>query len=483
MTDLATMDAVGQAELVRTGAASPTELVDAAIARIGSVNPQLDAVIRERFDRARSEATGDLPDGPFRGVPFLLKDLSCEVAGEPLHEGMRFLRDAGYVASHTDALARRFLAAGFVVLGRTNTPELGLLPTTEPEAYPPTHNPWKLGHTPGGSSGGSAAAVASGMVPVAHANDGGGSIRIPASCCGVVGLKPTRGRVPNGSDFNEITNFLIVEHVVSRTVRDTAAILDVTGAPRPVGATRAPTPAGPFAAEVGREPGRLRIGLLDHLPTGTGTVDPECVTAVRHAATLLEGLGHSIEPSFPDAWSDPEAMLRFSSVWAAECALTVDDWSAKVGRDATEDDLEPLTWVLTGMGRRVTAPEWMRTVMTAFADARRAEQWWRDADGDGFDLLLTPTLAEPPVPHGRFGSTREDPLGGFIRAGEFVPFTTQANISGQPAISLPVHWTPDGRPVGVQLMAGFGREDLLIRVAAQLEAAAPWADRRPAVHA
>ena len=215
--------------------------------------------------------------------------------------------------------------------------------------------------------------------------------------------------MPNGSDFNEITNFLIAEHVVfadgprhrGRPRRDRRA----RGARR----HPRPTPAGPFAAEVGRDPGRLRIGLLDHEPTGTGAVDPERATAVRNAATLLEGLGHTVEPSFPEPWSDPEAMLRFSSVWAAECALTVDDWSAKVGREATEDDLEPLTWVLAGMGRRVTAPTWMRTVMTAFDDARRAERWWRGADRDGFDLLLTPTLAEPPVPHGQFGSTRREP--------------------------------------------------------------------------
>jgi amidase len=268
---------------------------------------------------------------------------------------------------------------------------------------------------------------------------------------------------------------------VTRSVRDTAAMLDVIGAPRPVGLTRAPAPGRPFAQEVGRDPGALRVGLLAHDPTG-GAVDPECVAAVEQTARLLEGLGHSVEPSFPAGWSDAEAMLRFSSVWMTETAEGLDHWSEVVGRPITEDDVEPLTWTLAQMGRAVTGPELMLTASRALADAERDAAWWRPSptdSGPGFDLLLTPTVAEPPVPHGTFPSTRTEPLTGFIRAGAFVPFTTQSNISGQPAISLPLHWTPDGRPVGVQLVAAFGREDVLIGVAAQLEAAAPWADRRP----
>ena len=486
--DPAALDAVAQADLIRSRAISPLELVDAAIARIEAVNPALNAVIRERFDAARTEAgsAGTAPDAPFRGVPFLLKDLSAYVAGEPLYEGMRFLRDADYRPTVTDALARRFLDAGFIVLGRTNTPELGLLPTTEPATYGPTHNPWRTGTTPGGSSGGSAAAVASRMVAVAHANDGGGSIRIPASCCGLVGLKPTRGRVPHGAGLNEISNFLIAEHVVTRTVRDTAAVLDVSGAPRSVGATRAPHTGAAYCEDVGADPGRLRIGTLDRDPTGAATVHPECVTAVEHAARLLSDLGHRLEPSFPSAWSDETAMIRFGQVWAAECAYVVDDWAEKIGRPVQAHEVEPLTWALTTMGRGVTGPQLMRTVVNAMAEAEEAGGWWRPdplVEHEGFDLLLTPTLAEPPVPHGTFPSTTEEPFTGFIRAGEFVPFTTQSNISGQPAISLPLHWTADGLPVGIQLVAAFGREDLLIRVAAQLEAAAPWGDRLPPVHA
>jgi amidase len=443
--------------------------------------------VRDRFERARAEAGATLPDGPFRGVPLLLKDLSAGIEGETLFEGMRFLRQADHHETRTDAVASRFLDAGFVVVGRTNTPEVGLLPTTEPESYGPTHNPWKAGHSPGGSSGGSAAAVASGMVAVAHANDGGGSIRIPASACGLVGLKPSRGRVPIGTDLNEISNFLICEHVVTRTVRDTAAILDVTGAPRDVGATRAPTPHGPFAADVGIDPGSLRIGFLDADPTGQYAVDAECVAAVTDAARLLESLGHRVDPSFPAAWSDAESLARFSAVWATECAHMIDDWSEKVGRPAGEDDMEPLTWALTTLGRAVSGPKFMATVIAAMEEAADAARWWRPSPGDdtvdGYDLLLTPTLGELPPPHGTFDASRATPFAGFIRAASFVPFTTQSNISGQPAISLPLHVSAGGLPVGIQLVAGFGREDLLIRVAAQLEAAAPWADRRPAVHA
>jgi amidase len=264
-------------------------------------------------------------------------------------------------------------------------------------------------------------------------------------------------------------------------------VLDVTGAPRVVGATRAPTPHGPFAAEVGVDPGALRIGFLDADPTGEHPLHPECVTAVTGAARLLESLGHRVEAAFPEPWADAEAMLRFGSVWATECAYVLDDWAAKVGREITEDDVEPLTWALAAMGRTVPGPTFMATVVAAMGDAAEAARWWRsdptDDAADGYDLLLTPTVGEPPPPHGTFDAGTEHPFAGFIRAGSFVPFTTQSNISGQPAISLPLHWSTEGLPIGVQLVAGFGREDLLIRVAAQLEAAAPWADRQPPVHA
>ena len=479
-------DAVALADIVRRGDASPLEIVDASITRIEALNPTLNAVIRERFDQARAEAAGARPEGPFRGVPILFKDLGCEVAEAPLHEGMQYLKDADYRATRTDALAQRFIDAGFICIGRTNTPELGLVPTSEPDAYGATHNPWRNGHTSGGSSGGSAAAVASGMVAVAHANDGGGSIRIPASACGLVGLKPTRGRVPISGIGNEISSFLIAEGVVTRTVRDTAAILDALSAARPGAPTQPAQPIRAYRDEVGRDPGSLRIGMLTHDPIDIANTHPECVDAVESTARVLEGLGHHVEHSFPDEWSESKAMRRFTAVWAADCAYSLDHWAAKVGRPITEDHVEPLTWALAQMGRTVTGPQFIATIADALAESARAATWWRDPrhpHESGFDLLMTPTLGEPPVPHGTFPSTRERPLDGFRRAGTFVPFTTQANVSGQPAISLPMHWTPDGLPVGIQLVAAFGREDLLIQVAAQLERAAPWVHRIPPTHA
>src|SRR5258707_9113090 len=266
MTDLSQLDATAQAELVRTGDASPLELVDAAINNIEKINPELNAVIHPLFDSARAAAAGELPDGPFRGVPMLFKDLMCSVEGDPIHEGMQFLKNANWLADHTDALAQRYLDAGFVCVGRTNTPELGLVPTTEPEAYGPARNPWDTARTTGGSSGGSAAAVASGMVAVAHANDGGGSIRIPASCCGLVGLKPSRGRTSLGPDYSAIDDMLSVELCVSRSVRDTAGVLDALEGRTHGETVSAPPPRRPFTQEVGADPGKLRIALLTHNP-------------------------------------------------------------------------------------------------------------------------------------------------------------------------------------------------------------------------
>jgi len=486
MTDLSMLDATAQAELVRTGEASPVELVDAAIERIEKLDPELNAVIHPRFERAREEAArGDLPDGRFRGVPVLFKDLCARMEGEPYHEGMRMLRDAGYVAVQTDNVARRYLAAGFVNVGRTNTPELGLVPTTEPDAYGPTHNPWRLGTTTGGSSGGSAAAVASGMVPVAHANDGGGSIRIPAACCGLVGLKPTRGRVSLGPSLGELVSFLQVDLCVSRSVRDTAAVLDALNGRCLGDPVTPPPPARPYVEELRAEPGRLRVGILtDDALAGT-PVHPDCVEAAHAAGRLLESLGHTVEASYPAAFASDELLGHFTSVWAASCAQNVADHGRWVGLEPGPDDVEPLTWAFVEMARDVTAVQLVDAVSAAQRYARDVAEWWQPTaqGGGGFDLLLTPTLGEPPVPHGTFAAAPDNPFAGFFRAATFVPNTAQANVTGQPAISLPLHWNADGLPIGVQLMADFGREDLLLRVAAQLESAAPWADRRPAVFA
>jgi amidase len=478
--DLAVLDATAQAELVRSGQLSPVELVDAAINRIEKLNPELNSVIHPRFDRARNEAAAAaLPDGPFRGVPTLFKDLMCAIEGEPYHEGMRFLKDNDYRPHYTDNLARRFREAGFVCCGRTNTPELGLVPTTEPVAYGPTRNPWDTSRTPGGSSGGSAVAVATGMVPVAHGNDGGGSIRIPASCCGLVGLKPSRGRTSLGPRWGQLTAILNCELVLARSVRDVAGALDALREPFPGDPVIAPAPARPFADEVGADPGRLRIGILTTNPIGTGDVHPDCAAAAEDAGRLLESLGHHVEPSYPEALTDPELFGPFTTLWTTDTAHYLDDFSALVGKPIGAGDVEPLTWALAEAGRSVTGAQFREAVRLMEEAGRRGAEWW----AGGFDLLLTPTLGEPPLPLGTLDSTPDEPMHGYIRAAEFVPFTAQFNISGQPGLSLPLSWNADGLPIGSQLVASYGREDVLLRVAAQLEQARPWADRRPPVHA
>jgi amidase len=479
MTDLGQLDATAQAELVRDGDASPLELIDAAINRIEKLNGELNAVIHPLFDQARDRARGDLPDGPFRGVPIVFKDLLAAVEGDPYHEGIRAAKEAGYRSDHTDVLAQRFLDAGFVCVGRTNTPEIGLVPTTEPLAYGPSRNPWDTTRTTGGSSGGSAAAVASGMVPVGHANDGGGSIRIPASCCGLVGLKPSRGRGTLLPESNIIENLLVAELCVSRSVRDAAAVLDAVQGPAVGDTVHAPPPARPYTDELGADPGRLRVKLITQNATGDSEIHPDCVEAAHAAARLLESLGHTVEEApWPSHIGNPEVVGLFLNLWAGNTAYILRAWGGKLGRALTADDVEPLTWTLAEIGRRVDAATYIQS-QHAMLDLGRAFQEWF---ASGFDLLLTPTLGEPPVPLGTFDGG-DEPILGFIRAAQFVPYTPLANISGDPAISLPLHWNTDGLPIGVQIQAPFGREDVLVRVAAQLERAQPWADRRPTVHA
>jgi amidase len=478
MTDATWLDATAQAELVRSGEATPLELVDAAIERVERINPQLNAVIHPLFESAREQAQGTLADGPFRGVPVLFKDLGCAVEGDPYHEGMAIAKRLGFRATHTDDLARRYLDAGFVCIGRTNTPEQGLVPTTEPYAYGPTRNPWNTEHTTGGSSGGSAAAVASGMVPLAHANDGGGSIRIPASACGLVGLKPSRGRVTGAPFGDPLSSMLTVDLCVSRTVRDTAALLDAVHGPAVGDTVVAPAPTRPYLDEVGADPGTLRIGILLHDPLTGDMAKPECIAATEAAGNLLESLGHRVEQSSPKALDDPSIVGHFTSLWAGGLAAALAGWEQALGEKITEADVEPLTWGLAEMGRTISAVDYATAIALLTAKTRAVAQWW----ADGFDLLLTPTLAEPPVPLGTFDSP-DNPILGFMRAAQFTPFTPAFNITGQPAISLPTAMSSDGLPIGVHLVGAFAREDLLLRVAAQVESAAPWADRRPPVHA
>ena len=477
MSDLSQLDATAQAELVRNGDVSPLELVDAAINNIEKINPELNAVIHPLFDSARTAAAGELPDGPFRGVPTLFKDLFCAVEGDPIQEGMQFLKNASWRSDHTDALAQRYLDAGFVCVGRTNAPELGIVPTTEPESYGATRNPWDTTRTPGGSSGGSAAAVASGMVAVAHANDGGGSIRIPASCCGLVGLKPSRGRTSLGPDYSAIDDMLVVELCVSRSVRDTAGVLDALEGRTDGETVSAPAPRRPFTQEVGADPGKLRIALLTHNPLDTGDIHLDCVGATRDVAKLLESLGHTVEETFPESVAKPELVGHFTTLWTVTLVHNIRYWERKVGREAKADEMEALTWALAEMGRATSAPDYVDAQHAMTDLARGVEAWF----ASGYDLLLTPTLGEPPCPLGEF-TTPDEPFLGFMRAATFVPYTPLANMAGSPAISLPLSWNDQDLPIGSQLMAAYGREDLLLQVASQLETARPWADRRPPVH-
>ncbi|MCW5893239.1 MAG: amidase [bacterium] len=476
--DFAHLDATAQAELVRRGDASPRELVDAAIARVERLNPTLNAVIHPAFERARAAAASpELPQGPFRGVPFLMKDIGGPEAGHPYHAGMRFLRDADWRVRDDAYITQRFRGAGLVSLGRTNTPELALLPTTEPEAYGPTHNPWNPGRSSGGSSGGAAAAVAAGLVPCAHASDGGGSIRGPASMCGLVGLKPTRARSSFGPAIGERWSGFSVEFAVTRSVRDAAALLDVIAGPGLGDPYVATPPQRPYATEATTPPGRLRVGVMRRLPRD-GALHPECLAAVDRTATLLADAGHVVEEAHPAALDEHETVMVYIGIVTANTARALASWGDQVGRPMTAGDCEPLTWMLAERGRQLSAIDHLANVEFVHAYGRRLAAWW----ASGFDLLLTATQGAPPPELGYITSTPEEPLRAFMRAAPYGAATLPFNMSGQPAVSLPVHMTADGLPVGVQLVAAYAREDLLLRMAAQLEAAVDWASRRPPLH-
>ncbi len=474
------LDALGQAELVARGEATPTELVEAAIRRIERLNPQLNAVIHPLFEAARKRARGTLPDGPFRGVPFLLKDLDVCSSGEPMHAGMRSLRDAGHVAAHDSYLVQKFAAAGLVCVGKSNTPELGLNVTTEPEAYGPSRNPWNLDHSTGGSSGGSAAAVAAGLVPIAHASDGGGSIRIPASECGLVGLKPSRGRISLGPEHGEYWSGLVANHVVSRSVRDTAVALDCCAGPMPGDPYAAPEPRRPYAVEVGAPVERLRIGIVRHVPNGTSTLHPDCVAAVDAAAKELAAHGHEVVEAHPAAMGEIEPTgLWFPLLVGSWVAAALAHWGKVIGRELQAHDVEPGTWAFADIGRSVTAQQFIQTLEDLQGFTRRMAAWW----ADGFDVLVTPTLGEPPPRLGELVPPADNPLAAMTRVMPVIPFTAMFNITGQPALSLPLHWNAAGLPIGVQFVAAYGAEDVLLRLAAQLEESAPWAQHWPGVRA
>ena len=473
MDDTASLDATGLADLVRRKQVKPIELVDAAIERIERVNPKLNAVVTPMYDEARKAAAGPIPDGPFAGVPFLLKDLTAVYAGVRLTSGSRFLKD--YVPPADSELVIRQKKAGLIVVGKTNTPEFGLVPTTEPYLFGAAHNPWDTERTTGGSSGGSAAAVAAGIVPMAHANDGGGSIRIPASCCGLFGLKPTRARTPLGPDLGDVMNGLTIDHAVTRSVRDSAALLDATAGPD-IGAPYWPTPPErPFLEEVGAPPGRLRIGFATKRTDGSD-LHPDCVAAVEDAARLCEDLGHEVVEGSP-AFAWPLLEQAFTTIWASGAAQGIDGMAFLTGRQATQDQFEPLTWELAQRGRATSAPMYLLAVTLLQRVAREISRFHVD-----HDIWLTPTLGMPPVPLGHF-DVPDRPMDGFDRAVEFVPFTALQNATGQPAMSVPLYWNEAGLPVGTHFVGRYGDEATLFRLASQLEEARPWADRRPPVSA
>jgi amidase len=469
-------DATALAAAVASGELHPREAVRAAIDAIEELDPTLNAVIHRRFERALDEAA-EAPDGPFRGVPTVIKDLGAPSAGDPMHSGLRAARDAGYVADHDAAVVTRLRRAGFVIVGRTNTPELGSTITTEPLAYGPTRNPWDPQRSAGGSSGGSAVAVAAGMVPVAHASDGGGSIRIPASHTGLVGLKPSRGRVSRAPDQGEAWMGASTYGALARTVRDAAAVLDVLAGPEVGDPYGAPPLPAPLAAEVGADPGALRIGVL-RAPPGGAPADPDTVAAVDAAAAALETLGHRVEETHPAALGEDEAVrARFVDVVAAGVAADLAAWEARLGRPIADDELERDNAALRAHGRRLGAAEYLATVEWLHAWSRRVAAWW----AQGWDLLASPVLNGPAPPLGWL--SHPDGAVALGRLNHLMAYTSQFNVTGQPAISLPLHWTAAGLPVGVQLVAATGREDLLVRVASQLERALPWAGRAPGTRA
>ncbi len=472
---LSNLDATAQADLVNTGQVSPRELVDAAISRIERDNPALGAVIVPLFDAARAECE-HAADGPFRGVPILIKDILATVGGVLQTGGLLPLKRANYRAPVDSHLVAALRKAGFVIVGKTNTSELGIVPSAEPPAWPPSKNPYDPTRTTGGSSGGSACAVATGMVPIAHANDGGGSIRIPASCCGLFGLKPSRGRVSQAPILGDSNGGLTCEHVVSRSVRDSAAVLDALAGYVAGDPYCAPPHAGSFTAALAPPTRPLRIGFATRHPSldlelGGALVDshPDCLAAVDHVAHLLERLGHHVEHSEIPAMQDPEWIPRFLSIWVVGVATELDEASHLIGRRIEEGEVETLTWALAELGRLVSGPSYVAAWRWLHNASRRIAEYF-----ETYDLWLTPTVTSPPVPLGTFASSADDPLGGIFRAGDFAPFTAPFNATGQPACSVPLYRNAAGLPIGVQLVAAYGREDLLLSVAAQLEAAQPF---------
>ncbi|MFM5893925.1 MAG: amidase [Novosphingobium sp.] len=466
-------DATGLAEMVAAGEASAAELTECAVERIEALNPRLNAVVHTFYDRARAAAQQPL-SGPFAGVPFLLKDILGDLAGEPTRQGSRIMPSVP--AAQNAELTNRFLAAGLNPLGKTNVPEFGLVGTTEPVLYGAAKNPWNPAHSTGGSSGGSACAVASGMVPIAHANDGGGSIRIPASACGLVGLKPTRARNPLGPVAGDIMAGLVQEHVVCRSVRDAARMLDCTAGPGLGDPYAAPPAPESFAAALQGKGKRLRIAFTRTKMNGQ-PLHPECVAAAEAAAKLCESMGHHVEEASPPVDQDT-LIMPFMALWSAGLAMQIDYVCQLTGQTPSLDNLEGLTFGLYQAGSAVTGPQVLGAA-AAMQTVGRAVAAWHQT----FDVWITPTLGMPPIPNGLIDFSNTDATESMAPMIDYVPFTALQNGTGQPAISLPLHWSADGLPVGVQFVAGIGEEALLIALAGEIEAAAPWEPRCRAMRA
>jgi amidase len=489
-------DAMGLAELLKSREVSPVEVAEAAIERVERLNPTLNAVVLPLYERARERAKSPFAhSGRLGGVPMLLKDLLSPLKGAAFTSGSRFYE--GVVADCDAELVCRYERAGLNIVGKTSTPEFGIMPVTEPVLFGPTRNPWDLERTPGGSSGGAAAAVAAGIVPVAHGGDGGGSLRIPGSCCGLFALKPTRGRNPCGPDASEHWLGLATEHVLTRSVRDSALVLDLSSGPEPTSPYYAPPVERPFLEEIGAPSGRLRIAFTDrpHLP---GTVHPDCKAALLDTVALCESLGHEVEEASPDI--DPEPFGRaFFTVICGSVAAGIDLAEAEIGRRPARDELEIATWLAGMLGAELSAGDAFASLHVLQSYARRVHRFH-----EKYDLLLTPTLGSPPLRIGELEPTGAEALahrtianlklGAVLRLKRviqatvnrifrFVPFTPLANVTGQPSMSVPLYWNQAGLPVGTMFTARFGAEAMLFRLARELEVARPWASRLPPVHA
>jgi amidase len=475
MESLRWLDGCGTAELVLSGQLKTEEVLEASIERIEALNPSLNAVILPMYDRARRTASTAV-ESPLAAAPMLVKDFICEVANASFHEGMQFLRDLDYQAPADQELVVRCDRAGLLILGKSNTPELGAMPTTEPLAHGATRNPWDTTRSPGGSSGGSAAAVAAGMVPIGHANDGGGSNRIPAAWCGVVGLKPSRGRVPQGPLYGELMGGIVAELAVTRTVRDTAAFLDVVAGPEAGDPYAAPQPERPFSEEPQRHPGALRIGVWDGVPGGRAELTPDVAAAVNETAHLLESLGHHVQPAHPAALDRGTASAVHGRIFAAGVAWAIRRWERMTGVECRLDQLEPQTRRVYELGCQTSAAEFLDLLETGQLIGRDIAKWYEG----GYDLLLLATSDRTAPPLGLMQArTDDEALDAFRLVMPTLALCCWCNLTGQPAISLPLAIGSDGLPIGMQLVAAYGREDQLLQVASQLEEALPWDSNHP----